>query len=132
MVEMEGDTNHVLSTNEIKIINGPIGQDDAYEIIKNSDEPIIFKSMIEHWKARQWTIECFCERFFNLPTTFKVCPRLENDENDKPIMETDCLYVDGKIGHFMKWLKGRNEKDTPLNQFPRSVSNNSSHPVIGG
>ena len=105
--------------NKIKIIKGPIDPIDAYGIITTSEEPILFKNTIEHWKARQWTIDFFCKRFCNLPTTFKICPLELMEPADRPTMETDCIFVEGKIGSFLKWMKGEKENASSLNRFPR-------------
>ena len=106
--------------NKIKIIKGPIDPADAYSIITTSEEPILFKSMIEHWKARQWTIDFFCKKFCNIPTTFKICPLEMKEPTDRPIMETDCIFVQGKVGYFSKWMNGEKEDGSSLNLFPRS------------
>jgi len=104
---------------EIRIINGPLDPGDAYNLIMTLAEPVIFRNMIENWKARQWSIDVFCERFCNLSTTFKVCPRTSRQPNSPPIMETDCMYVQGRIGFFTKWLNGEDDPESPLNQLSR-------------
>ena len=106
---------------EIRIINGPLDPGDAYNLIMTLAEPVIFRNMIENWKARQWSIDVFCERFCNLSTTFKVCPRTSRQPNSPPIMETDCMYVQGRIGFFTKWLNGEDDPESPLNQLSRSI-----------
>ena len=116
----EGKGQNIIE-NRVEVVNGPVDPDDVYSLINTATEPIIFRNMIEHWKARQWTIDFFCERFCNIKTTFKVCPLQRIDTCESPIMETDCIYVEGRIGFFATWLKGKEEDGSPLNQFPRCI-----------
>lgn len=103
----------------VKVIDGPIDSDHVYRIIASSTVPVLFKNMIEQWKAREWTVQCFCNKFSLLTTTFKVCPREEDHYLQIPIMENHCNYVEGNVGQFLEWLNGVSAKDSPLQKFPR-------------
>ena len=93
----------------------------AMKLIYESQQPVVFKGMIDHWKASQWTVGFFCRNFGDLPTTFKVCPihTVEGSDTKKPVMETECVYIKGKFADFIHWLRGDYGKCASLRQFPR-------------
>ncbi|XP_065060845.1 HSPB1-associated protein 1-like isoform X2 [Rhopilema esculentum] len=95
----------------------------AIKLIYESQKPFVFKGMIDHWKASQWTVGYFCRNFGDLPTTFKVCPihTVDGSDTKKPVMETECVYIEGTFADFIHWLRGDYGKCASLRQFPRDI-----------
>ena len=109
---------------EIKRI-GKINSDEANKVISSTTEPIVFEMMIEDWPSRLWTVDYFCKIFGNIETKFKIC-RLDfcdavghKSKRFKPIMETDCIYVDGCLSDYSTWLRDELSANCALKSYPR-------------
>ena len=109
---------------EIKRI-GKIASNEAYKMISSTTEPIVFEMMIEDWPSRLWTVDFFCKIFGNIETKFKIC-RLDfsgdagqMSKRFKPIMETDCIYIDGCLSDYLTWLRDEQSPSCALKSYPR-------------
>ena len=120
----------------VKEIVGPIRSEQILKTIRCSQEPIHFVNMIDSWPSRQWTIQTFAARFSDIHTRFRICQqdqsRKVSDENselaedNKVVMETDCVYVDAKFTDFVDWLDSAPRLDLDVDQGNESRKNSGN------
>ena len=106
--------------------------DDIYDVfspketsslIFGQNKPVVFHEYILNWKCRHWSPEYFCTELAQLSTRFRFFPRSSYPnfkfQSYKPVMETDCEFLEGTFLEFYSWLQGDERNAGNLARFPK-------------
>ncbi|EDO33970.1 predicted protein, partial [Nematostella vectensis] len=89
------------------------------DLVLKANKPLVFHGFIKEWSCSMWTPLFLASELGQLETRFRMCQR-RSIPKQKPLMETDCCYVQGTFKDFCSWLESDNSESGKLIQYPRS------------
>ncbi|XP_048580082.1 HSPB1-associated protein 1 isoform X2 [Nematostella vectensis] len=89
------------------------------DLVLKANKPLVFHGFIKEWSCSMWTPLFLASELGQLETRFRMCQR-RSIPKQKPLMETDCYYVQGTFKDFCSWLESDNSESGKLIQYPRT------------
>ncbi|KAM9710610.1 HSPB1-associated protein 1 homolog [Menidia menidia] len=94
----------------------PFSPEEARRIVQNLQQPAVFPNMTRDWPALRWTAEHLSARLGPRPVRFRLGRK---QENNTPLFETQCSYVEAEVSQFLSWTRGQTEAG-PFSEYPPS------------
>ncbi|XP_071394946.1 HSPB1-associated protein 1 homolog [Centroberyx affinis] len=96
----------------------PFSPMEAQRILHSLQQPAVFLNMTCGWPARHWTAEHLSGCLGDKTVRFRLGRK---DETKTPLFETQCPYVEAKLGQFLSWARSQSGADVgPFSDYPYS------------
>ncbi|XP_029936337.1 HSPB1-associated protein 1 homolog [Myripristis murdjan] len=98
--------------------SNPFSPEEAQRILHGLQQPAVFLNMTGGWPVRRWSAEHLSGCLGDRTTRFRLGRK---DEANTPLFETQCSYVEARLGQFLSWAGGQAGTDVgPFSDYPSS------------
>ncbi|KAM3862256.1 HSPB1-associated protein 1 homolog [Diretmus argenteus] len=96
----------------------PFSPKEAQRILHSLQLPAVFLNMTCGWPVRRWTADHLSGCLGDKTIRFRLGRK---EETNTPLFETQCSYVEAKLGQFLSWTSSQSGADVgPFSDYPSS------------